>query len=307
MVNAQMGKEAAAGMNSMTGFASREGGADGLAWTWELRSVNARGLDLRLRLPDRAASLDRPIRARLSAALNRGSVSLGLRLREAGGVSLASPADAALSAAAALAARAQAAMKAADISVAPTPPTALLNLPGVMSTSEADTKLPSEALLADFDHALEALLEMRACEGAALAAVLADHLARMTEATLRAKAAVATRGADRESRFQADVLRLVEAAGQAVDPAKLAQDLATLIVKGDVSEELDRLDAHLKAAGDLLTASGPVGRKLDFLMQEFNREANTLCAKSSDTELTQAGLDLKVLIDQMREQVQNVE
>ncbi|MEL6952031.1 MAG: YicC/YloC family endoribonuclease [Pseudomonadota bacterium] len=295
------------GLSSLTGFAAREGAAGDLAWSWELRSVNARGLDLRLRLPEAAQSLDQPVRGRLSAALSRGAVNVTLKLRSTGGARLPQPSDAALAEAAALVMRGEAALRAAGIEPAPSGVMSLLAVPGLMAEQAKSTELPQSALLDDFESALAELKAMRASEGAALAEVLDGHLDAVDGLLDVAKGAVTRRGETQEARFVTEIHRLTEAAGRAVDPDKLAQDLALLVVKGDVTEELDRLTAHLAAARELVAQGGPVGRKFDFLLQEFNREANTLCAKSGDSALTQAGLDLKLRIDQMREQIQNVE
>jgi uncharacterized protein (TIGR00255 family) len=146
---------------------------------------------------------------------------------------------------------------------------------------------------------------MRRSEGAALATVLGDQIDRIAERTVAARAAAQVRSVTQADIFRANLATLLEASD--IDEARLAQELALLAVKSDVMEELDRLDAHVAAARDLLTKGGAIGRKFDFLMQEFNREANTLCSKSQDAALTAIGLDLKLAIDQTREQVQNVE
>lgn len=291
-----------AGLASMTAFASADGGTDGLAWSWEMRSVNGRGLDLKLRLPDGLSALEQPLRAALQKALSRGNVTLGLRLNrtaEGGGrlnVEALAAALAVVGEVEAAAGGRLMASRAVDI----------LAMRGVMDGAEA-AALPEVApMLAEADALIAAFIDMRWTEGAALAAVMAAQLARMAELTEAARKAAMARTASHGSRLHTQITALLEAT-DVVDEARLAQELATLAVKGDVMEEIDRLRAHIKAATDLITGGGPVGRKLDFLMQEFNREANTLCAKSSDTGLTAIGLDLKLTIDQMREQVQNVE
>lgn len=290
------------GLASMTAFASAEGAAEGLSWSWDLRSVNGRGLDLRLRLPDGLAALEQPLRGALQKALSRGNVTLGLRLtRAAASGSRLSP-DA-LAAALEMIAEVE-----AQANGALTHSTAVdvLGMRGVMDGADA-VALPSvDALVAEAGGLIAAFVDMRRSEGSALAEVMKGQLDRIAALTDAAKDAAIARTEGQGTRLRAQVAALLEET-DVVDEARLAQELATLAVKGDVMEEIDRLRAHVAAAQELIAGGGPVGRKLDFLMQEFNREANTLCAKSADTALTAIGLDLKLTIDQMREQVQNVE
>ncbi|GAB5445918.1 YicC/YloC family endoribonuclease [Gymnodinialimonas sp.] len=290
------------GLASMTAFASLEGASEGFSWSWDLRSVNGRGLDLRLRLPDGLSGLEQPLRAALKKALSRGNVTLGLRLnREAGPAGRLSPEalDAALEMIAEVEARANGALThstAVDV----------LGMRGVMDGGDAGDLPSVEALMAEAGTLITAFVEMRRTEGAALTEVMSAQLTRIEDLSDAAMAAAKARTESQGDRLRSQVAALLEAT-DVVDEARLAQELATLTVKGDVTEEIDRLGAHVAAARDLIDTGGPVGRKLDFLMQEFNREANTLCAKSADTALTAIGLDLKLTIDQMREQVQNVE
>lgn len=290
------------GLASMTAFASAEGAAEGAAWTWDLRAVNGRGLDLRLRLPEGLAGLEQPLRAALQKALARGNVSLGLRLtRTAPGAGQLSQdaLDAALAMIAEVEARANGALThstAVDV----------LNMRGVMDATAAGALPGPEIFMAEAQALIEAFVDMRRTEGASLAAIMSAQLDRIATLTDAAMEAAHARTQTQGARLKTQIASLLEAT-DAVEEARLAQELAMLAVKGDVTEEIDRLRAHVGAARDLIAAGGPVGRKLDFLMQEFNREANTLCAKSSDSALTAIGLDLKLSIDQMREQVQNVE
>ncbi|WJY21015.1 YicC/YloC family endoribonuclease [Fontisubflavum oceani] len=294
-------------VNSMTGYAVREGSAPGQVWSWEMRSVNAKGLDLRLRLPERMGALETALRKRLGAALGRGSVSLSLKLARAPGAATQAVDQAALTSALAAMAEATRAAEAVGLVIAEATPTDVLAMPGVYDARGADPEPPAlEVLLEDFDALLAAFQTMRANEGLALDAVLTRQLGEMDELIEAAATRAVARQEKAAQAFRENVAKLIEAA-EGLDESRLAQELALLAVKADVTEEIDRLRAHVVAARELLTTEGPVGRKLDFLMQEFNREANTLCSKSSDTELTRIGLDLKVLIDQMREQVQNVE
>lgn len=291
-----------AGFASMTAFASAEGAAEGLSWSWDLRSVNGRGLDLRLRLPDGLSALEQPLRTALQKALSRGNVTLGLRVTRAtsGGGRLDPDA---LAQALAMISEVEGQ---AGAHIAPSTAVDVLAMRGVMDGAEA-VALPSvEVLIADATALIAAFVAMRRSEGAALAEVMVGQLARIVTLTDAAMEAATARTQAQGARLKAQVAAVLEAT-DIVDEARLAQELATLAVKGDVTEEIDRLRAHVSAAQDLVNGGGPVGRKLDFLMQEFNREANTLCAKSADTALTAIGLDLKLTIDQMREQVQNVE
>jgi uncharacterized protein (TIGR00255 family) len=293
---------------SMTGFAAVQGTGAGFAWTWELRGVNGKGLDLRLRLPDWVEGLEAALRARLTAALARGNVQVSLRLSrdEADSAARLDPVqlDGLLRAMAGI----EAAAMEAGVSLAPSTSAQILSQKGVLTQDapEADQKALLAALLTDFDTALAAFCEMRASEGAAIASVLDDQLTRIAELTATAAGQLEARAAAQSDRLRAQLARVM-ANTDGVDEARLAQELALIAVKSDVTEELDRLRAHVDAARDLLASDGPVGRKLDFLMQEFNREANTLCSKSQDAALTATGLELKTVIDQMREQVQNVE
>jgi uncharacterized protein (TIGR00255 family) len=292
---------------SMTGFASTEGALPGWSWSWDLRSVNGRGLDLRLRMPDWIDGLEAEVRKALQSAIGRGNVTLSLKLsREssAGGGEVNSQG---LAQAIALVEQVTREAKGAKLKLRKISATDLLGMRGVMdvSASDEDTAALKAALLADVPGLLTAFNDNRRQEGTALAALLAGQVDRVDALATEARALLATRA---EAQAEALKASLERVAGQTdVDPQRVAQELAVLAVKSDVTEELDRLDAHVAAARGLLSGNGPRGRKLDFLTQEFNREANTLCAKAQFTELTRIGLDLKHTIDQMREQVQNVE
>lgn len=297
-----------ASLVSMTGFATRRGSAVGYDWTWEIRSVNGKGLDLRLRLPDGIEGLESAVRAAVAKVAERGNITLGLRLtRGAGGEALkVNPVglDAALAALATVRARAEAAgLRLADTSAA-----AILALRGVTEAGgeSGDTAPLLAALLTDLEPLLADFALMRQSEGAVLAAVIARQLDRVAALTVEAAAAAEKRRPEM-ARALSEAMDRVLAGATEADPARIAQELALLAVKADVTEELDRLRAHADAARKLLAAGGAVGRKFDFLIQEFMREANTLCSKSGNAELTRIGLDLKHVIDQMREQVQNVE
>lgn len=292
----------------MTGYAARDVASDGVLRSWELRSVNGRGLDMRLRLPDRLGRLDIALRERLKKALARGSVTLGLRITKEDSGMTASIDEATLLSALAALAHVQRSAEAQGIPVSPADPARILTLPGIMASGGGEDSFPpDDILLAEFDDLLAAFLASRAAEGAALRQTLSDQIDAMVPLVTQAAAQADARKGTAADRL-AENLRKILNTADGMDPDRLAQELALQAVKSDVTEEIDRLaNAHIPAAKALLDAGGPVGRRFDFLMQEFNREANTLCSKSSDATLTQTGLDLKVAIDQMREQVQNVE
>lgn len=298
-------------IQSMTAFASRTGAYKGASWTWEVRSVNARGLDVRLRLPESLDGLEAEIRRQIGALMKRGNVSLSLRLSrdqaEEGLVIDAGQLDRVLTALDQIQERAFA------MGVTLGQPTAadVLSHRGVViagSTQSTDDGLV-DALKADIAPLLEDLCSMRASEGQALLAVVAGQIDRIAVLVTDAASLLDERRAAAATGLKDAMQRVLEEV--AVDQDRLAQELAVLVVKSDVTEEIDRLNAHVGAARDLLkqaeTEGAPVGRKLDFLSQEFNREANTLCSKSQHAPLTAIGLDLKTVIDQMREQIQNVE
>ena len=297
-------------MISMTGFAARRGAGAGHAWTWDLRAVNGKGFDLRLRLPDWIEGLELAVRAEVQQAVTRGNVNLTLKLaadetRDTTAFRL-NPAN--LTAALTALAQVEATALAAGVTL--TPPTAadVLTLRGILDTAaqEVDTTPLRQALMADLPGLLADFAAMRAKEGAALASVIAAQIDRIATLTDAARLETADRATVQAQTLRDSVARVL-AVTDAVDAGRLAQELALIAVKTDVTEELDRLTAHVAAARAHLADAAPMGRKLDFLMQEFMREANTLCSKAQSLALTRIGLDLKTVIDQMREQVQNVE
>lgn len=297
-------------MISMTGFAARRGVGVGYTWNWDLRSVNGKGLDLRLRVPDWIDGLEAMLRAELQKAISRGNVSLTLKVTQDEGRDDAAFRlnEAALGAALTALGRVEAAAMALHVTLRQPTSADVLTLRGVIDATaqETDTTPLRQALLADFPALLADFHAMRGSEGRALAAVLTAQLDRIASLTAEAQAETATRAVTQADTLRDAVARVL-AATETVDPARLAQELALLAVKTDVTEELDRLTAHVAAARAHLAEGQPAGRKLDFLMQEFMREANTLCSKAQSLGLTRIGLDLKTVIDQMREQVQNVE
>ncbi|WP_417603673.1 YicC/YloC family endoribonuclease [Primorskyibacter flagellatus] len=293
---------------SMTGFASGQGSAGRYRWTWEIRSVNARGLDLRLRVPDWIEGLETALRARLGKAVKRGNITLNLRLQADEGAAPqqlnADQLDATLTALAEVETRAMD----RGITLAPATATGILALRGILdnSTTDTDTAGLRDTLEADFIPVLKSFCAMREAEGEALQSILTAKIDQIKLLTGEAETLGEARRKDMAARMKTALSRALDNTDRA-DPDRVAQELALIAVKADVTEELDRLHAHVAAARDLLASDGPVGRRLDFLTQEFNREANTLSSKAQFQPLTRVGLDLKTVIDQMREQVQNVE
>ena len=294
-------------ISSMTGFARSEGQTDTSAWTWEVKSVNAKGLDLRFRIPPGFERLEPAIRNRAQERFRRGSVTLSLGVSWNNGNAGFRINREVLEEL--LAALPEIRKQFPDAG----PPSldGLLGLRGVIEQtaielSDKDKEAMDAAILASLDAALDALAAMRGEEGGRLESSLVgmlDDIARLAD---EAETMAAVQPDAIHKRLKAQVQELLDAS-PALPGDRLAQEVALLASKADLREELDRLKAHQEAARDLVAGSGAVGRKLDFLCQEFNREANTLCSKSQDVDLTRIGLDLKAAIEQFREQVQNIE
>ena len=294
---------------SMTGFAATRGQGAGYAWVWDVRSVNGKGLDLRLRLPEWIDGLETAVRAEMGRMVVRGNISLTLKVvRDAGAADLLAINRGVLAGVLAALGQVEQAAIQAGVTLAQATAADVLAVRGVMEAGavEVDTGPLRAALLADLPALLADFAAARRAEGAALGVVIGAQLDTIARLTADAGAAAAARR-DTAALTLREALARVLANADGVDAARLAQELALLAVRQDVTEELDRLAAHTAAARALLADPGPVGRKFDFLTQEFMREANTLCAKSQATALTRIGLDLKTVIDQMREQIQNVE
>ncbi len=295
-------------LHSMTGFAAATGLAHGYSWAWEIRSVNAKGLDLRLRVPDWISGLEADLRAPLSKSIGRGSVSLSLRVSRDEEVSALSVNQQQLTAV--LEAMMQVETQAMDrgLSLAPSKSSDIIAMRGVLDTSsvQTDTAPLRQTLVGEIAALIIAFNDMRQAEGASLHKLLDDQINTIQSLTEQAATLAEARKDDVASTLKSNLAKILQNS-EGVDENRVAQELAILAVKSDVTEEIDRLHAHIGAARDLIATEGPIGRKLDFLMQEFNRETNTLCSKAQNVELTRVGLDLKAVIDQMREQVQNVE
>ena len=286
---------------SMTGFARTEGSAAGLAWAWELRSVNGRGLDVRLRLPPGWDALEPALREATGKSLKRGNVTASLAVkRESESRLVADPA--ALEQALALALDLHGRIPGSP------PPRAesLLALPGVLRPAQADETIDATAATEGFGRALAALVTSRQAEGARLAATLTGLLDEVVALHRQATEEAADQPAAQRARVMDNLAALLREA-PSLPEERIAQEVALLAARSDVREELDRLASHIEAARALLREAANIGRRFDFLVQEFNREANTLCSKSASVALTATGLRLKATIEQMREQVQNIE
>jgi uncharacterized protein (TIGR00255 family) len=288
----------------MTGFARAEGAAAGISWTWEMKSVNGKSLDLRLRLAPGFDALEPQVRAMLAQRFRRGNVSVSLAVNRTAAVAVRINREAL--------AQFVALIKelASEIEAAPPRLDGLLALRGVVETVEdEDDGVAEDRRLAVLDScvtALDRLAAARADEGTRLTVLLRDQIeemARLVEAAQRSAAAQPAAIRERLQTMLAGLADLVPGMSE----ERVAQEIALLVGRSDVREEIERLHAHLEQASDLLDEGGAVGRRLDFLCQELNREANTLCSKSADIELTRIGLALKAAVEQFREQVQNIE
>ena len=293
-------------VSSMTGYARADGALDGAAWCWEARSVNSKGLDIRCRVPPGSDAIEAASRKAAADAFARGALTLSLQIDRGARPAALKIDEAALD-------RVLALHRSLGDRVDPAPPRleALMAIRGVAETvepaeDEAAVAARERAILDTLAAALDRLAAARAEEGARLLAVLRDRLDEIGRLTALAGRSAEAQPAMLRQRLERQVAELLEArigiAGE-----RLAQEAALLAAKADIREEIDRLDSHVAAARALLDAGGAIGRRLDFLCQELNREANTLCSKAADMALTRIGLDLKAAIEQFREQVQNVE
>lgn len=293
-------------LTSMTGFARADGDNAAARWHWELRSVNGKGLDVRFRLPSGFEGMEARLREELGRHMKRGNVQATLtldRLRAAVSLRVNEGALAVVIAA----------MKdlGERIELMPPRPEGVLALKGVLESAdvedvEEDREGFEKILIASFGDAAKGLARARDEEGAKLQAVLTEQVNRIESLTAQAAASPSVGIEAMRARLKTQVAELL-GASPALPEERLAQEAALLATKADVREEIDRLTAHVAQARELFAGSEPAGRRLDFLTQEFNREANTLCSKAADVSLTRIGLELKAVIDQLREQIQNVE
>ena len=293
-------------LSSMTGFARGHGVTGGYVWAWELKSVNAKGLDFKLRLPPGWDAIEPVVRARAAEKLARGSVFANLTVDRGNVAPVVQVNEPVLAAVLAT-------LNTLSGKVAAAPPTldGILALKGVIEVADAEEneverRAAEGAIVAGFEQAVHALGEMRRTEGEALGRALRARLGEIAVLAARAEAAPGRKPEAIKARLAEQVATLLDASSR-FDPDRLHQEAILLATKADIREELDRLAAHVAQAKSLLSGGGPVGRKLDFLAQELNRESNTLCAKANDVELTNVGLELKAVVEQFREQVQNLE
>jgi uncharacterized protein (TIGR00255 family) len=291
---------------SMTGFAETSGSHDGLRWRWEAKSVNGRGLDVRLRVPPGFDSLEPPARLLAAERFRRGSLQVSLMVEKQEGARGLRVDPAALASAVKLAREV-----AAETGLAPARIDGILALNGVIVQDEQGILDPlrradrDAAILKSLAHVFDVLARARAGEGAKLQALLTAQINEVERLTGEAARLAAAQPEALRQKLQAQIADMLQGGNFSED--RLAQEAALLASRADIREELDRLHAHVQDARALIAGGEAAGRKLDFLAQEFNREANTLCAKSADIALTRTGLALKAVIDQLREQAQNVE
>ena len=292
-------------VTSMTGFARIDGAAAGYSWVWEVKSVNSKGLDLRFRLPGGFDQIEAAARKLAGDTFVRGNLSINLTLQRPDRPPVLEVNREVLEQMVSLAAEYKGGRENVDVET-------LLGMRGVVDVvegaeeNEAEIALRDAAIVAGFGDLMTALATARREEGTRMGAVVDEHIAEISALTTEAAALAEMQPARRQERLTAQLEELLDGEN-AVSPDRMAQEIALLVSKGDIREELDRLVAHVGAARDLMAEDGAVGRRLDFLCQEFNREANTLWSKSSDLELTRIGLALKAAIERLREQIQNIE
>lgn len=293
-------------LHSMTGFARADGTAFGYRWTWEIRSVNGKGLDIRHRIPPGFERLDAPARERCAASLARGNIQATLTVASDATANHIKVNQDVLG-------EVLAAMRSVAEKIDAQPPTldGIFAIRGVIEFAEDEIDESTRSsldgdILETLDRALADLVAMRAGEGTAIGAVLNARLVEVASLVRAAEASPARSPEVIRTRLAEQISTLLDASPK-LDSDRLHQEAVILATKADIREEIDRLDAHVVAATELLAKGGPIGRRMDFLAQEFNREANTLCAKSNDRALTATGLELKAVVDQLREQIQNLE
>ncbi len=294
-------------INSMTGFSRATGTLGVWSWTWELKSVNAKGLDVRMRLPMGFDSFEPSARAMMSRVFSRGNISAGLVLKlTQSSVGYRINEDH-------LSVLLEAISKLKEQVPDASPPSmdGLLGLKGVIEPIEDDVDEEArsaleEALMVTLQDAAKDLASVRSEEGARLTAALETHIITIEELCVQARAVAETQETAIRSRMNEQIAAIMEDVS-GLDAGRLEQEVALLMIKADIREELDRLAAHVESVRELMRAGGAIGRRLDFLCQELNREANTVCSKAHETALTRIGLDMKATIEQFREQVQNIE
>ncbi|NEW89853.1 YicC family protein [Rhodopseudomonas sp. WA056] len=293
-------------LSSMTGFARSQGASGPYVFDWELKSVNAKGFDFRMRLPPGWDDIEPAVRKRAAEALSRGTVYANLTVKRANAASTVQINQDVLASVLKVASEIAGKVDAVAPSI-----DGLLGIKGVIEVvepeaDEAEDKAARAAVEAAFAEALDSLVEMRKREGASLAAVLAQRLGELEALARQAEAAPGRKPEAIKARLAEQIATLLDASDR-FDADRLHQEAIMMATKADIREELDRIASHIAQSREMLAKGGAVGRRLDFLAQEFNREVNTCCSKSIDLELTNAGLAMKNVVEQFREQVQNLE
>ncbi len=293
-------------LSSMTGFARSHGASGPYAFEWELKSVNAKGLDIRLRLPQGWDELEAYAKKRAGEALARGTVYANLNVKRTGAAAAVRINEDVLAAVVKVASQLAGKIDAVAPSI-----DGLLGIKGVIEvvepeTDEAEDKAAQSAAAAAFDKALADLVEMRKREGETLGQILRQRMDEIEVLASKAEAAPGRKPEAIKARLAEQIATLLETSDR-FDPDRLNQEALLIATKADIREELDRIASHIAQARDLIGKGGPIGRRLDFLAQEFHREVNTCCSKSNDIELTNTGLAMKNVVEQFREQVQNLE
>jgi uncharacterized protein (TIGR00255 family) len=293
-------------LSSMTGFARSNGASGPYAFEWELKSVNAKGFDLRMRLPPGWDDLEAFAKKRAGEVLSRGTVYANLSVKRTNAASTVRVNEEVLASivrvAGVLAGKIDAVAPSID---------GLLGIKGVIEivepeSDEAEDKAAKAAATVAFERALANLVEMRQREGITLGQILSQRMDEVERLAKRAEAAPGRKPDAIRARLAEQIAALLESTDR-FDPDRLSQEALLIAAKADIREELDRIASHIAQAREMIAKGGPVGRRLDFLAQEFNREVNTCCSKSNDLELTNTGLEMKNVVEQFREQVQNLE
>jgi uncharacterized protein (TIGR00255 family) len=293
-------------LSSMTGFARSHGTSGPYAFEWELKSVNAKGFDLRMRLPPGWDELEPVTRKRAAEVLSRGTVYANLSVKRANALQAVRVNEDVLASivkiAGELAGRIDAVAPSID---------GLLAIKGVIEVVEPDSieaegKAARAAAAAMFEQTLQSLIEMRKREGVTLGQILSQRMDEIESLMKKAEAAPGRKPEAIRARLAEQIAALLDASDR-FDPDRLSQEAVMIAAKADIREELDRIASHIAQAREMIGKGGAIGRRLDFLAQEFNREVNTCCSKSNDLELTNTGLEMKNVVEQFREQVQNLE
>jgi uncharacterized protein (TIGR00255 family) len=293
-------------LSSMTGFARSHGTSGPYAFEWELKSVNAKGFDFRMRLPPGWDDIEAPIRKRSADVLSRGTVYANLTVKRANAASVVRINEDVLASVLKVAVDLSGKIDAVAPSI-----DGLLSIKGVLEvvepeTDEAGEKAAKAAAAECFEQALRSLVDMRKREGTALGQILSQRMNEIEGLARKAEAAPGRRPDAVKARLAEQIAALLETSDR-FDEDRLGQEAILIAAKADIREELDRIASHVAQARELIGKGGPIGRRLDFLAQEFNREVNTCCSKSNDLELTNIGLEMKNVVEQFREQVQNLE